>query len=311
MKKKMILFFLLLILLSSFSLKASASIFYWNVYESDDFVIFYPEGYKYQAEEVLYYLDKYQQDTMELVGNENNFKTLVVLQDAGLDSNGLTTADNYKINIYTNNPSTLSRIEGLESYNSWFKQLTIHEMTHLAQISNATGAIGKIADIGGIIYSPNYHTPTWMKEGIAVYNESRYSDYEGRLNNGYYESFIASTVKNKELPDLLEVPYNRNQYIYGSKLIDYLANNYGEEKVTEFFEKYSGNFWAIMGSGFPALGIDNTANKVFGKSFPELFDEWKEYEKNKYEDWKIEATEIEKNDEGKILKLTKYKDKLY
>ena len=100
MKKKIILFFFFLILLSSFSLNASASVFYWNVYESDYFVIFYPDGYKYQAEEVLYYLNKYQQDTMDLVGNENNFKTLVVLQDAGLDSNGLTTADNYKINIY-------------------------------------------------------------------------------------------------------------------------------------------------------------------------------------------------------------------
>ena len=311
MKQKHILYIVVIVLICAVSPVVSASIFGWNVYESDYFVVFYPQGYKYQAEEVLYYLEKYRQDTMDLVGNENDFKTLVILQDAGLESNGAAVAANHKIHIFTNNPSTLSRMEGFEGYNSWFKQVAVHEMTHLAQVSNASGLIGQIAKVGGGIYSPNLHTPLWMKEGIAVYSESRLNEYEGRLNNGYYDSFIASRVQTDQIPNLMELTYGDDVYIYGAKFIDYLSKEYGEEKLSEFFKEHSNNLWAYPGGYLPAMGIDSSANQVFDKSFPQLYEEWVEYEKVQFQDWDMNAQQIINNREGKISKLAKYEDKLY
>ena len=91
------LIFLFIFLLCSQLLMGAAG--EWQAYESDNFVLFYPEGYEKQALEALYYLEEYRDNIMELAGNRRNFKTIVVLQDIGLYSNAYAFPMKNKIGI--------------------------------------------------------------------------------------------------------------------------------------------------------------------------------------------------------------------
>ena len=58
-KKHIIFIFIFLITVSFlFPQQGESANLKWMKYESDNFIIFYPEGYDYQAKESLYFLEK-------------------------------------------------------------------------------------------------------------------------------------------------------------------------------------------------------------------------------------------------------------
>ncbi|QTL99066.1 hypothetical protein GM661_14415 [Iocasia frigidifontis] len=317
MKRILFLFFyLFLIIIPVSSIGLATSISDWKTYETDDFIIFYPQGYEAQAKETLYYLSKYKSKVDTLTGNDNKIKTRIVIQDSGLLTDGEADPISVKISIFTCNPELFSN---MISYDSWLRLVSVHEYTHISQMTNSSGTASSLTKIFGNYFSPNIHIPLWMMEGITVYSESQVSPYEGRLNGGYFDTFIASKAAEGKLPSILEANYGHNHfpfgqyYLYGGEFFKYLAATYGEEKITQFFNEYGSYYWTpIIGDFFPALGIDKAAKKIYGKTFPQLFEEWQLNETNKYKDWKISGTAVVKNKlGGSIYGLNYAKKKLY
>ncbi|MTI59661.1 MAG: hypothetical protein FH762_06670 [Firmicutes bacterium] len=316
--KRILLTFLLLLFMtiSVSSVGLAISISDWKIYETDDFIVFYPQGYEEQAKETLYYLSKYKSKVDTLTGNDNEIKTRVVIQDSGLLTDGEADPISVKISIFTCNPELFSN---MISYDSWLRLVSVHEYTHISQMTNNSGTASSLTKIFGNYFSPNVHIPMWMMEGITVYSESQVSPYEGRLNAGYFDTLIASKAAANKLPSILQANYYHNHfplgqyYLYGGEFFKYLAASYGEEKIAQFFNEYSSYYWApFIGDLFPAIGIDKAAKKIYGKTFPQLFEEWKLSETNKYKDWKRTGTEIVKNKlGGKIYGLNYANKKLY
>ena len=283
--KKIFIFVLISIFL--ISMPVSALVSDWNVLKTDNFEVFYPDTYYHYAEETLYYLEKYREEMIQLTGNDDDFKTRVVIEDEGLLSNGYAMINDRKIGLYTNTPSSYFP---LSSNESWLASTAIHEFVHIAQFQNTSGLPGVIRTLGGNYYSPNTRVPLWLAEGIAVYGESLPSDYDGRLNDGYYHALVRDKIEHDNLADLLDVPYRweDDDYFYGALLLDYLAKEYGEESLGEYFADYGANefnllsLYPLVGEGllslFPRISFDRSAREIYGKSFNDLFSEWKEYE---------------------------------
>ncbi|WP_408956546.1 hypothetical protein [Natroniella sp. ANB-PHB2] len=315
--KKSIIISLVLTCLLIFGLRANlyASVFDWYTYGTDNFLLFYPTGYEYQAQETIYYLEKYRSEVMELTGNQDDIKVKVVLGDLGLFTNGYADPVDGKMGIFTNNPSSRS---GLSDYENWYRLVNVHELVHIAQMTNTSGASDLTTSVFGNLFSPNLHAPLWLIEGIAVYGESQTSPYEGRLNSAYYDAIIATKVEAGELPSMLEITYSHNyfpaghQYLYGAKFFQYLADTYGEEKFADLFSNYGSYYWAAFAGGFfPKIGLDKAAKEVYGKRFPELYQQWQEYEEERYQDWSIAGDEVITNSNGYLSALTTANDKLY
>ena len=108
----------------------------WKKYESDNFLVFYPEDYAFQAKETIYYLEQEREKISKLTSNKLSNKIVVVVEDRGQFSNGFADTINNKIGIFTYPPNSYS---SLSSYENWYKFLNVHELTHLGHLTNTSG----------------------------------------------------------------------------------------------------------------------------------------------------------------------------
>lgn len=316
MKKPFVLFcFLLVIALTGAAGPASASSFDWKTYESEHFLLYYMPGYEWQAQQTIYYLEQHRPGIARLTGNTHMGKTSIVLQDVGIDSNGWADNMRNQISIFTNSPGST---ETLSNAQNWFHFVSGHELTHIGQLNTYSEAGAVLPILLGNYYSPNNHVPNWIVEGITVYYESSLNPYEGRLNDGYYDAIVASKARAGKFPSLLEANYDHAHYplgqwyTYGSVFMRYLAETYGEEKITGFFRIHGQHPAGFIGSVSPSLGIEIAARKAFGKTFAQLYAEWEAAERLEHADWAIDGRLVRNEGQrGYFSDLTIYKGKLY
>lgn len=279
--------------------------FSWDVIKTDHFTVFYKSGYENQAKEFLSILEYYRPKAEWIVGN-NKLNVPIVIEDIGTLTNGTTDSINNRIFLFTYPPSASSLGTSLEN---WTTEVGIHEYTHLLHLSKTGGLMDAIKTIFGNYFMPNEYSLGWAVEGITVYTESQLSPYQGRLNDGYYDSYIASRVKDGRFPSILEAaysplayPYGDGIYNYGGVFFEYLSKTYGEDKFARFFDNY--------GSSLPIFMFGLSAKQVYGKSFPKLWDEWRQYETERFEDFQMEGEKM--TDKGWYASnLVLYNGKIY
>ena len=306
--KNFIFIILLSFIIVFLSGSSNVSALEWKKYESDNFLVFYPKNYDFQAKETIYYLEKEREKIAKLTGNNMSEKIVVVVEDRGQFSNGYADNINNKIGIFTYPPGSNSN---LSTYENWYRFLTTHELTHLGHLTNTSGISSILQYLHGNILSPNLHSPLWLIEGTAVYSESKLSRYSGRLNSGYYDAIFKTKSSTDNLPTLSEITYNHNhfpsgyQYLYGAKFIEYLSLEYGEEKLTDLFDTYGSYFWSpVIGDVFPGIGLDLAAKEIYGSNFTELYEEWKVQAEKTNKKWKIEGKKLIEKENSYISNLT-------
>lgn len=246
----------------------------WDILKTPHFTCFYPKGYRWEAEQALANLEYYREDVVKLTGNKEIGNLAVVIGDIGITSNGMANPIFKYIDLFTYSPSG----EGIEN---WYREVGVHEYTHIGHLTRTGGWPKVLTTIFGTPFQPNLYSPGWIAEGITVFAESQTSPYEGRLNDGGYDALIQANVKEGKFPSLhkvtyspLEVPWYEGIYLYGGEFFRYLAERYGQDKFSQFFEAYGSSSLAYYSPIFPALSLDRLAKKVYGKSFPRLFSEW-------------------------------------
>jgi Tol biopolymer transport system component len=107
----------------------------------------------------------------------------------------------------------------------WLRLLLLHEYTHILQTDRVAGIPAALRKVFGRISMPNALAPSWLNEGYAVYNETRFSSF-GRLRSAEYDMTArAAADSNRLLPpdrcgtyELQRYPAGSAPYLYGSWL---------------------------------------------------------------------------------------------
>ncbi len=305
------------IILTAVLLFTSSAAFAWSDWltlKTEHFTVFYKPEHETEARQVLETLEYYRPQVETLCGNEA-FHFPIVIDDLGIMVNGFSDPVNSNIHLFRYSPGPWAGTE------NWWTLAGVHEYTHQLSLSKTGGVPKFIGDLFGNRFElmPNMMTPGWIIEGITVYNESQLSRYQGRLNDGLFDAHIGARVAEGKLPSILEGTYTPLEYpgrsgIYnfGGEFFQYLANTYGEEKFTRFFAENGSSLLGILpvANFFPVITIDRSAKKVYDKSFPQLWQEWQQYEKKRFKDFRIEGKQIT-NTGWNVASPVIYDNKLY
>jgi hypothetical protein len=142
---------------------------------------------------------------------------------------------------------------------SWGKIATAHELTHLV--------------IHQVTLNPYNDLPTWLDEGLAMYNENA-----GLLEPGF-ATYLMKAVADNSLISVqsLASPFSANadeailSYAESYSLVEYLIATYGQGKMLELLNTFR------QGSGY-----DVALEKVYGFNMDGLNSLWRDYVSDKY-----------------------------
>ncbi|MFW5701433.1 MAG: hypothetical protein ACOCX7_00640, partial [Bacteroidota bacterium] len=134
-----------------------------------------------------------------------------------------------------------------------------------------------------MIYSyltvPRWYSPRWYQEGIAVFMETWMSGGLGRAIGGYDEmvfrtmtldsAYFYRVVGLETEGTAIDFQVGVNSYLYGTRFTDYLAYEYGADKLMQFYSRTdsSSKFYA------------NQFYDVYGISVDEAWENWIGFEK--------------------------------
>lgn len=238
--------------------------------KSDHFRIYYDEALESVAQRAAGYAEEAHAIFSPKYDWKPLGRTTVILTDNRDESNGFATVvpHNYVI-LYVPAPEPDS---ALGHYDNWLRLLITHEYLHIIHL----GQVGGIARIPrallGTIVAPNGALPAWLREGLAVYEESLQGD-AGRVESSFSKMLVRTSVLNNDWPgiDVAEGfgwswPKGHGRYLYGGLFVDWLANTYGEDKLIDYQRRSGRSLLMFMNN--------RHAKKVWGKRWPALWKEW-------------------------------------
>ena len=173
------------------------------------------------AEEVAGIAEEVHATVTPVVGWTPRARTQIVIADFYDYFNGWAAPfPNNVITIIPTPPGGSRTNEG-----NWLRTLILHEYSHILQIDQVAGVPAALRHVFGRVSMPNALAPTWLNEGYAVYNETRFSDF-GRLRSAEYDMMArAAAHGGRLLPvdrcgtyELRRYPGGSAPYLYGSWL---------------------------------------------------------------------------------------------
>jgi len=197
----------------------------------------------------------------------------VVISDDVDQSNGSATpTPTNRIVIYANPPVSES---ALRYTNDWAQLVMTHELTHIFHLDRSRGiwAIGQKIFGRAPLSFPNTYSPSWLSEGLAVYEESKLSG-AGRIEGSEHRMIARAAAIDHRFPSVGALslaqgrfPFGETAYSFGSLFVDFLAKEHGDSSVRRYVEKASANL-------IPYL-VNIPAKQGFGLSFSRG---WKQFE---------------------------------
>lgn len=164
----------------------------------------------------------------------------LVVADNTDEANGYaTTYPRPRIVIYLTPPAGDLQ---LEAYDRWLRLVVTHELAHIFHLDMASGWWSKARSILGRapFLFPNGYTPPWMREGLAVFYESRLTG-AGRLEGAYYRAIIGAAAAEAEGMPLDEAstaspkwPSGLRPYAFGSRFMGAAAGRFGDSVVARY-----------------------------------------------------------------------------
>ncbi len=176
-------------------------------------------------------------------------------------------------------------------YDNWLKMIMAHEYVHVLQARAAAGPAsipGYVNSAAIRMFLPEFaplvsldFLPDFMKEGLAVYQESAISG-GGRALEGYFDMVLRNQYLSGKLLSIdqssgrydLDWAPGGGRYVYGTAFYTYLAQKYGEKAAPDLT--------ARLGEA-PWLGINVASGRALGKSAYALWDEAMGFYQERYE----------------------------
>ncbi len=263
----------------------------WRTLHSEHFSVHFAEARRDDARRVAAVAEEIYPRVTRMLRWEPRERTHVLLMDSADFSNGFATPLPFNwTGIWLTAPDDGELLQNRD----WLEMVLVHELTHIVHLDKARGFPLTLRNVFGRLWPsfPNAVQPTWLIEGLAVYNESETAQGFGRLGNTHFEGMMRAEVA-RGLRSLAEVnadgrgfPLNR-AYLYGGYFYAFLRERYGEQAAPDLVYNYSGKlFW------YP---VDSNPESVTGKTMTDL---WVEYH-----DWLRERfkPKTEAPGEGEVL----------
>ena len=261
---------------------ASASFAKWTLYSTEHFSLYAPKQYKLLAYESLYYLETHRQKVVSTTKSNHPKHLYVVLQDMGSMLNGYSMTHTNKISLFS--PAPASQIAFMFPRN-WLETVAIHEQFHNHHFHHTT-----LNTPFGLL-STQLFLPDLFTEGMAVYMESQLHPYQGRLNDGFYESVLLTKAAQNKLASYYHSSLFHNHfplgqhYIYGSGFVNYLTKTYSNNLTEDLISWYFNMTSLHDFKGFSTL---NEFTKYhYKKSFSELYTDYYSSLKTQSRTWKL------------------------
>ena len=189
---------------------------------------------------------------------------VVISDDADVSNGSATPFPTNRIIIYANPPVSET---ALRYTNDWGQLVITHELTHIFHLDRTRGVWWLAQHLFGRAATvfPNLYDPSWLTEGLAVYEESKLTG-AGRIEGSEHRMIARSAALANSFPSIGAAslgqghyPFGEAAYAYGSLFVDFLARRAGEERVRQFVDKSAANV-------IPYL-LDIPAKRSFGVTF--------------------------------------------
>ncbi|MDD5456019.1 MAG: hypothetical protein PHV30_03185 [Candidatus Margulisbacteria bacterium] len=249
----------------------------WNVYETEHFNIYFNDKTRYVADQAFDIVeDIYKSVSTELKYSPRD-KVELVFSDLSDLANG--SADYFSQTIVIEVSSAPTNELGPFKKSALYNIIT-HELTHIIHLgmnysSEALYRLTKRLTSKGFLY------PQYIAEGYAVYNEKLLAG-GGRLYNSYFHEYMMAFAKYHDFPKLSQLanrsmlrwPQGNGPYIVGAEFIDYLADQYGIQRLLDSYHDFAKDFYLS--------GFEQAIHQAYDKSAEVLYDEFLEKTFNTY-----------------------------
>ncbi len=161
-------------------------------------------------------------------------KTQVLLYDNSDAANGLAAAVlRLGVILYITPPEPWF---STSYYDDWLRLVVFHEYTHFLNMDPTRGIWSPLRYLFGDTLLPNSAWPTWMLEGLAVWNETRYTG-SGRGRSPYWRAVLRAAVEENLLgdpslvsldllnADTFEFPEGEIPYLYGYEMMNQVVQS--------------------------------------------------------------------------------------
>lgn len=250
----------------------------WFTIKTPHFAIHFHEGEKAVAQKAAGYLEEAYAEHGRRFGIYPWERIQVSITDNFDSANGFATVLPYnEINLRVVPPSPNNP---LGDYDDWLRLLIMHEYTHIIHFNDVGYPMKIFRYLFGRLMAPNGMTPSWVSEGMATWMETEMTQ-SGRGRSSFAEMMLRTDILNKQFLTLDQMygaqydwPGYLGGYIYGVKFWQYLTQTYGEETMVQFSHKYGASPLFYM--------MNRQAKKVYGKTFRQLWQDWKASLEEKY-----------------------------
>ncbi len=303
MKKRVIFFYFAIILsliVSSPLVMSVEAIRYdpglnWQVLESPNFSIYFykqqnneenNENFSYNNEQLAQEVADIAEETYHQVNaqlgppkHHHLQKIAIIIEDFSDYALGFATSSPHRVIRLSLTAPTAKSFD--MKFKSWLKMVITHEYTHLAHFEMTAGPTTALRALFGQILTPNALQPLWSIEGLAVYNETKFTA-GGRGIDTRYDMYLRMAALEDQFNTLDQIsgyyltswPNGSAPYIYGQSIIHFIAQEYGENKVIAISEIFS---------EYPYLGFNYALKRAIGLNLNEIYQSWKNYLKEKYQ----------------------------
>ena len=215
----------------------------------------------------------------ELFGYTPNERVTVLLQD--FDDYGYAGATAIPVNYLTLGIEPFEYVYETSPTNERINWVMSHELLHVVALDQASPSdrrarsffMGKVVPtdeqplsmLYGYLTTPRRYAPRWYHEGLATFMETWMAGGIGRALGGYDEMVFRSMVADDDyFYDLVGLVSEGTTadfqvgvvaYLYGTRFVSYIANQYGPEKVVAWAKRdegsrasFSGQFKHVFGS---------------------------------------------------------------
>ncbi|UCB46955.1 MAG: hypothetical protein JSV25_05935 [Spirochaetota bacterium] len=256
----------------------------WFTSESENFRFIFPAHLR----EVAGVIEKDAEDVFKELKTWTNYTPKYKLDVIITDNSDLASAsvqlssNGYYLTINAVHPYQ-DFMDGIDAYKSWYRNLLIHELTHIIHQDMVEGFPAFTHKIFGKLIYPNTSNPLFYTEGFPTYTETVKENGYGRGNYTYTNMLVRTAIL-EENPPLLDRasnstwlwPGGQTRYLYGVSFVNWLVRNYGEQKLITFNKNNSSKLSFTSSLAF---------KKVYGKTFQEVWDKWLEEETRKAHDF--------------------------
>lgn len=224
-------------------------------------LIYYSKGHEYVVPYIARCFENAYSFHRNIFQYEPKERITVFLEDFGDFASG--SAGTLPHNLINLGISPFSYVYETMTANERFNLIMNHELTHIITMDKAAGSdnffrslfFGKVTPhpehpismFYFYLTSPRWTSPRWYGEGIAVFMETWMGGGVGRGLGAYDEMvFRTKVLENGYFYDVVgleseatktDFQVGATSYIYGTRFMSYVANQYGPEKVVQWVNR--------------------------------------------------------------------------